>query len=110
MLLQDTSALQPLADTAKNTINALQTTSEQQLSLFELLTKGGWVMIPLTILALLGLIIFFERYLTIRKASKNESQLTSQVKSSIKSGKTSLVTLTIYQKNGIGGCKRTQCY
>jgi len=86
MLLQDTSALQPLADTAKNTINALQATSEQQLSLFELLTKGGWVMIPLTALALLGLIIFFERYLTIRKASKNESQLTSQVKSSIKSG------------------------
>jgi biopolymer transport protein ExbB len=86
MLLQDTSALQPLADTAKNTINALQATSEQQLSLFELLTKGGWVMIPLTALALLGLVIFFERYLTIRKASKNESQLTSQVKSSIKSG------------------------
>jgi biopolymer transport protein ExbB len=86
MLLQDTSALQPIADTAKNTINALQATSEQQLSLFELLTKGGWVMIPLTALALLGLVIFFERYFTIRKASKNESQLTSQVKSSIKSG------------------------
>lgn len=86
MLLQDTSALQPLTDTATNTISALQNSQEQQLSLFDLLTKGGWVMIPLAILALLGLIIFFERYFTIRKANKDESQLTMQVRSSIKTG------------------------
>ncbi|MEO5909373.1 MAG: MotA/TolQ/ExbB proton channel family protein [Pelobium sp.] len=86
MLLQDTSALQPLTDTATNTVSALQTSPEQQLSLFDLLTKGGWVMIPLAILALLGLIIFFERYFTIRKANKDESQLTMQVRSSIKTG------------------------
>lgn len=43
-------------------------------------------MIPLTLLALLGLIIFFERYLTIKKASKDESQLILQVRSSIKTG------------------------
>ncbi|MBU1374088.1 MAG: MotA/TolQ/ExbB proton channel family protein [Bacteroidetes bacterium] len=86
MFLQDTSALQPIIDTATNTIQALQATKEQELSLFELMTKGGWVMIPLAILALLGLIIFFERYFTIRKASKDESQLTMQVRSSIKTG------------------------
>jgi biopolymer transport protein ExbB len=84
MFLQDT--LQPLADTATNAVSALQATPEQELSLFELLTKGGWVMIPLAALALLGLIIFFERYLTIRKANKDESQLTMQVRSSIKTG------------------------
>ncbi len=86
MFLQDTTALQPLADTASNAISALQATPSQELSLFELLTKGGWVMIPLAILALLALIIFFERYLTIRKANRDESQLTMQVKSSIKTG------------------------
>jgi biopolymer transport protein ExbB len=86
MLLQDTSALQPIVDTARNTIQALQAPQEQELSLFELLTKGGWVMIPLAALALLGLVIFFERYFTIRKASKDESQLTMQVRSSIKTG------------------------
>lgn len=86
MFLQDTSALQPLVDTAANTIQALQAPKEQELSLFDLLTKGGWVMIPLAALALLGLIIFFERYFTIRKASKDESQLTLQVRSSIKTG------------------------
>ena len=86
MLLQDTSALQPIVDTATNTIQALQATKGQELSLFELLTKGGWVMIPLAAIALLGLVIFFERYFTIRKASKDESQLTMQVRSSIKTG------------------------
>jgi biopolymer transport protein ExbB len=87
MLLQDSSALQPLTDTINkvtNTVNALPT--EQELSLFDLLTKGGWVMIPLAALALLGLIIFFERYFTIRKANRDESQLTMQVRSSIKTG------------------------
>jgi biopolymer transport protein ExbB len=83
MLFQDSSALQPVT----NTINALSPTPlEQELSLFDLLTKGGWVMIPLALLALLGLIIFFERYFTIRKAAKDESQLTMQVRSSIKTG------------------------
>lgn len=86
MFLQDTSALQPLVDTAANTLQALQAPKEQELSLFALLTKGGWVMLPLAALALLGLIIFFERYFTIRKASKDESQLTLQVRSSIKTG------------------------
>ncbi len=82
MFLQDT------VDTlSSNTIQAMQQAPlEQELSLFELLTKGGWVMIPLAILALLGLVIFFERYFTIRKASQNESQLTMQVRSSIKTG------------------------
>lgn len=84
MFLQD--ALQPLTDTATNAVSALQASPDQELSLFELLTKGGWVMIPLAILALLGLVIFFERYLTIRKANRDESQLTMQVRSSIKTG------------------------
>ncbi|HET8830020.1 MAG TPA: MotA/TolQ/ExbB proton channel family protein [Pelobium sp.] len=84
MFLQDT--LQPLTDTATNAVSALQASPNEELSLFELLTKGGWVMIPLAILALLGLVIFFERYLTIRKASRDESQLTMQVRSSIKTG------------------------
>jgi biopolymer transport protein ExbB len=81
MFLQDT------VDTLSNTIQAMQQAPlEQELSLFELLTKGGWVMIPLALLALLGLVIFFERYFTIRKAAQNESQLTMQVRSSIKTG------------------------
>jgi biopolymer transport protein ExbB len=85
-VIQDPNALQPLTDTVTNAVSALQASPNQELSLFELLTKGGWVMIPLAALALLGLVIFFERYFTIRKANRNESQLTMQVRSSIKTG------------------------
>lgn len=85
-MMQDSTALQPITDTVTNAVSALQASPSQELSLFELLTKGGWVMIPLALLALLGLVIFFERYFTIRKANKNESQLTMQVRSSIKTG------------------------
>jgi biopolymer transport protein ExbB len=85
-VIQESNALQPLTDTVTNAVSALQASPNQELSLFELLTKGGWVMIPLAALALLGLVIFFERYFTIRKANKNESQLTMQVRSSIKTG------------------------
>ncbi|HQS04521.1 MAG TPA: MotA/TolQ/ExbB proton channel family protein, partial [Daejeonella sp.] len=49
--------------------------------------KGGWVMLPLALLAFMGLVIFVERYLTIRKASKDEMNLMLQVKQSIKSAK-----------------------
>ncbi len=80
MFLQDT------VDTFANTIEAMQQAPQQEISLFELLTKGGWVMIPLALLAILGLVIFFERYLTIKKAAKDESQLILQIRSSIKTG------------------------
>ncbi|WP_276364147.1 MotA/TolQ/ExbB proton channel family protein [Daejeonella sp. H1SJ63] len=59
----------------------------EELRFIELLFKGGWVMIPLALLAFMGLVIFVERYLTIRKASKDEMNLMMQVKQSVKSAK-----------------------
>jgi biopolymer transport protein ExbB len=44
-------------------------------------------MIPIVFLFFLGLVIFIERYITIRKASKNEPNLMQQVKHSILTGK-----------------------
>ncbi|WP_069658241.1 MotA/TolQ/ExbB proton channel family protein [Arcticibacter eurypsychrophilus] len=58
----------------------------QELRFFDLLLKGGWVMLPLAILFFLGLVIFIERYITIRKASSKGSDLMSQVKQSILTG------------------------
>jgi biopolymer transport protein ExbB len=59
----------------------------EELRFIELLFKGGWVMVPLALLAFMGLVIFVERYLTIRKASKDEMNLMLQVKQSVKSAK-----------------------
>ncbi len=58
----------------------------EKLNLLDLIIKGGWVMIPIGILSIIGVYIFFERYFTIRKASKDESKLMSQVREQIIAG------------------------
>lgn len=85
MFLLQIDTLSPITDTATSTVQTMPVGEE--LRFIELLFKGGWVMIPLAILAFMGLVIFVERYLTIRKASKNEMNLMMQVKQSVKSAK-----------------------
>jgi biopolymer transport protein ExbB len=85
LLLQIADTAQKVADTVKN-LSTTGAAPEQELRFGDLLVKGGVIMIPIGILAVLGLIIFFERYFTIRKASKNESNLLMQVRSNIVSG------------------------
>jgi biopolymer transport protein ExbB len=85
MFLLQIDTLSPITDTATSTVQTMPVGEE--LRFIELLFKGGWVMVPLAILAFMGLVIFVERYLTIRKASKNEMNLMMQVKQSVKSAK-----------------------
>jgi len=85
LLLQVTDTAQKVADTVKN-LSQTGTAAGDNLRFGDLLVKGGVIMIPIGILAVLGLVIFFERYFTIRKASKNESNLLIQVRSSIHTG------------------------
>jgi len=73
-----------LADTSKH---LPQVATQDDLRFGDLLIKGGGIMIPIGILAVLGLVIFFERYFTIRKAAKDESNLMTQVRTSILTGK-----------------------
>src|SRR5690606_985575 len=61
--------------------------AQDNLSWIEMLMRSGWIMIPIVFLLFLGLVIFFERYLTIRKASKSDSGLLSQIKSNVMSGR-----------------------
>ncbi|WP_379089518.1 MotA/TolQ/ExbB proton channel family protein [Pedobacter sp. UC225_65] len=80
-------------DTTQKTLDSLQTAAKPltaapaELHFIDLLFKGGWVMLPLALLAFLGLVIFIERYLTIRKSSKDESNLMFQIKQNIHEGR-----------------------
>ena len=85
MLLQDTA--HQVIDTLNKANLPTQAIKDQDLRFGDLLIKGGWVMVPIGILAILGLVIFFERYFTIRKAAKDESNLMGQVRASIIAGK-----------------------
>ena len=75
-----------IIDTAQTAANALST-APKELHFIDLLFAGGWVMFPLALLAFLGLVIFIERYLTIRKSSKDESNLMFQIKQNIHEGR-----------------------
>src|SRR6202000_2263802 len=86
LLAQITDTVHKLADTAKN-LPLVPGQGGDELRFGDLLVKGGWVMVPIGFLAVLGLVIFFERYFTIPKAAKDESSLMGQVRASILSGK-----------------------
>ncbi|MGI4022311.1 MAG: MotA/TolQ/ExbB proton channel family protein [Janthinobacterium lividum] len=90
MILLFSQAVTDTVTQAIDTLNRgaqLAAVPHQELRFGDLLVKGGWVMVPIAILAILGLVIFFERFFTIRKAGLNEANLMSQVKANITSGK-----------------------
>jgi biopolymer transport protein ExbB len=86
LLLQVTDTAHKIVDTVNHGAQQLAAMPGDELRFGDLLVKGGWIMLPIGILAVLGLVIFFERYFTIRKASQNDSNLVIQVRSSIITG------------------------
>ena len=55
-------------------------------SYFDIILQGGWVMIPLGILSLLVVFIFFERLSTLRKARTDPRFITDRTKQYIQRG------------------------
>ena len=64
------------------------TTAHNQhgVNIFELLTLGGWVMIPLIILFLIAIFVFFERIIAIRKASNIDNNFMNIIRDHIVNG------------------------
>ena len=77
-LAQDT--LQAAAGTADNPI-------EKMLSLWELSKTGGIVMIVIAILSVIALYIFIERFLTIKKAAREDLNFMNNIRDFIHDGK-----------------------
>jgi len=84
-----------VVDTAKNVaVQAAQipaaptiiTPKQASLSLLDLIMKGGFIMIPMGILSILTLYFFFERLMTITKASKLDKNFMNSIKDFIHNG------------------------
>lgn len=58
----------------------------QQISIIDLLSKGGVLMIPLALLLVVAIFVFIERLLYIRKASKMEDNFMNIIRDNIVSG------------------------
>jgi biopolymer transport protein ExbB len=80
-LLQITDSLNQVVKYAVGDSN-----HDGKVSLFELLTMGGWIMIPLAIMLLLGIYVFAERVIAIRNASKIDANFMNIIRDHIVSG------------------------
>ena len=75
----------------KVTAKAIQgdTNGDGKLSLVELLSMGGWLMLPLGILFLATIFVFVERYIAIKKASRIDENFMNIIRDHIISGNVS---------------------
>lgn len=54
--------------------------TEEMVSFFSIILKGGWLMIPMAILAILAVYVFVEKLLTIKKAGKVDNEFMMNIK------------------------------
>ena len=65
----------------------VEETSYLKMPFLELAQKGGWLMVPILLLSVLAVYIFFERFFAIRKASKLDINFMNRIKDYIHDGK-----------------------
>src|ERR1700742_4629448 len=81
--------LQVIIDSAKikdSLARATQLAAAQKESLFDILTKGGVLMVPLGLLLVIAIFVFFERYIAIKKASKLDENFMSIIRDHVING------------------------
>ncbi|HCI57227.1 MAG: MotA/TolQ/ExbB proton channel family protein [Bacteroidetes bacterium] len=81
ILLQITQAVTDSATALQPAVKA-----EQSISFLDLVIKGGPIMIPLGLLSVAAVYIFFERYFTIRKSSNIDKNFINQIKDFVHTG------------------------
>jgi biopolymer transport protein ExbB len=58
-----------------------------KISFFDLALKGGWVMLPILLLSIVAVYIFFERYFAIKKAAQIDTNFMNRIRDYIHDGK-----------------------
>jgi len=95
MILLQTLSADPLSAADSLSMGA----TAESIGLLDLLIKGGYMMIPLYLLFILAIFIFFERLLTLKKASTTSSHLMDQVKVLVQSGNTEKARILCASEN-----------
>ncbi len=73
--------------TLQSVAEVATTTTQEQMGLWELFTKGGWLMWPLLAMGGVTIFIFVERFLAIRKSSKFDINFMNRIRDYILEGK-----------------------
>ncbi|MEI8084614.1 MAG: MotA/TolQ/ExbB proton channel family protein [Paludibacter sp.] len=78
----------PIVDTLSSAVNTIPIVSKPSVvSLWDIIQKGGIIMIPIGILFAVAIYIFIERYITIHNASSNEGNFMNDIQEMIESEK-----------------------
>lgn len=79
---------------------AMATAEVAEMNYWEMAKKGGpWIMIPLLILSIMAVYIFIERYVAIKKASKEDKTFMDRIKDYIIDGNLDSATKLCQQMN-----------
>lgn len=70
--------------TTTEVLTAVAEPVQESLNILELAMKGGWIMVVLAILSILGVYIFVERFMTLRKSMKRNPYLLDRIKDNLR--------------------------
>ena len=76
----------PAIDTTATSLSATTAAQPQTLQLFDLVAKGGWVMIPIAFLLFSALYLIFERYFVIRSQSRYDANFIDNIRDMVAQG------------------------
>ncbi len=85
MLVQILTSADSVAQTTHETASTV-INSSANFSFFDMLVKGGFIMIPIALLFVASIYIFVERFISIRRASVQDGQFMSKIQMYILEG------------------------
>ncbi len=95
----------PVVDSLANSVATPVTegTVTQNVSYWAFVMKGGIMIIPILILLFFCIYVIIERYLSIKKATKQDSNLISDIKTQLKAGKIDNAVMLCSRENTASG-------
>ena len=73
-------------DSLNQVVQAVDQPTEQSISLWDMAQKGGPILIPIAILSIIAVYIFFERLFTIQRFSKSDLNFMHRIRDHVHSG------------------------
>lgn len=96
----------PVTDTIANAATTAATTDvsvTENISYLDFLLKGGIMIYPLIVLLFFCIYVIIERYLSIKKATKQDTNLLSEVKMQLKTGRIDNAVMLCSRENTASG-------
>ena len=84
MLLLQAQVEQAVTEVAENPVLTEVVEAANEMNLWDMAVKGGWIMIVLALLSVLSIYIFVERLMAIRKASKVDPVFMERIRDYVK--------------------------